>query len=69
MMSRRRVSSSSGTSANGMPNDSTTWLSTSASVGFDADREHDERGQHRDEAPQDHRDRPGDEALHDDLTG
>ena len=30
MMSLRRVSSTSGTSANGMPNDSTTWLMTSA---------------------------------------
>ena len=32
--SRRQVSSTSGTKANGMPKDSTTWLSTSASVGF-----------------------------------
>ena len=31
--SRRVVSRTSGISANGMPNDSTTWLSTSASVG------------------------------------
>jgi hypothetical protein len=28
------VSITSGTSASGMPNESTTWLSTSASVGF-----------------------------------
>ena len=33
MTSRRRVSSTSGTSANGMPKDSTTWLMTSARVG------------------------------------
>ena len=33
MTSRRRVSSTSGTSANGMPNDSTTWLITSERVG------------------------------------
>src|SRR4051812_23539535 len=32
--SRRRVSSTSGTSANGMPNESTTWLITSDLVGF-----------------------------------
>lgn len=31
--SRRQVSSTSGTRANGMPKDSTTWLRTSASVG------------------------------------
>ena len=30
--SRRLVRSTSGTSANGIPNDRTTWLSTSASV-------------------------------------
>ncbi len=34
MMSRRRVSSTSGTSANGMPKDSTTWLITSAREGL-----------------------------------
>ena len=32
--SRRPVSTTSGTSANGIPNDSTTWLSTSAPVGL-----------------------------------
>ena len=34
MTSRRRVSSTSGTSANGIPNESTTWLITSARVGL-----------------------------------
>ena len=33
MTSRRLVSSTSGTSANGIPNDSTTWLITSDAVG------------------------------------
>ena len=33
-VARRRVSSTSGTSANGMPKDSTTWLITSARVGL-----------------------------------
>ena len=32
--SRRQVSITSGISASGIPNESTTWLSTSASVGF-----------------------------------
>src|SRR3954451_1119628 len=32
--SRRRAISSSGTRANGMPNDSTTWLNTSALLGL-----------------------------------
>jgi hypothetical protein len=34
MRSRRRVSNTNGTSANGIPNDSTTWLSSSALVGL-----------------------------------
>lgn len=33
MTSRRAVNTSSGTSANGRPNDSATWLSTRACVG------------------------------------
>ena len=34
MMSRRPVSMTSGTSASGMPKESTTWLSTSTLVGL-----------------------------------
>ena len=49
--SRRRVSSTSGTSANGMPKERTTWLTTSDFVGVEPDREHHERRRHRHEPP------------------
>ena len=69
MTSARRVSRIIGTSANGMPNDSTTWEITSVVGRVDADREHDERGRHRDRAAQEERDAAVDEALHHDLAG
>ena len=64
-----RVKITSGISANGMPNESTTWLITSVRDGSSADRDHDERGQHRHRAADEQRDLALDEALHHDLTG
>ena len=49
MTSRRRVSSTSGTSANGIPKDSTTWLITSDARRVEPDGEHDQRRRHRDQ--------------------
>ena len=69
MMSRRRVSSRSGTSANGMPNDSTTWLSTSASVGFTPIARTTSAGSIVTRRRRTIGIVRCDEALHDDLTG
>ncbi len=69
MTSRRIVSMTSGISAKGMPKDSTTWLRIERVGRVDADREDDERGDHRDEAPEQHGDADVEEAAHDDLAG
>ena len=45
--SRRLVNMTSGMSANGIPNESTTWLMTSVRDGSTPMRDHDECGQHR----------------------
>jgi hypothetical protein len=69
MTSRRRVSMTSGTSANGIPNDSTTWDRTSARVGVDPDGEHRERGREREGAPEQQGDAAAQVALEHDLPG
>ena len=48
-----------------MPNDSTTWLSTSASVGSTPSARIAERGDQRDEPPGDERDAHVEQAVHD----
>ena len=47
MTSRRLVNMTSGMSANGIPNESTTWLITSVRDGSTPMRDHDECGKHR----------------------
>ena len=59
----------SGTSANGMPNDSTTWLSTSARVGSSPIASTMSAGAIVTRRRSDERDRARDEALHDHLAG
>ena len=65
-----RVNITSGISAKGMPNESTTWLITSVRVGSSPMRDHDQRRQHRD---QPRRTQigivPVQKALHDHLPG
>ena len=59
----------SGISANGIPNESTTWLSTSARDGSTPSGDDHERRGHRDRAAQEQRDAAPDEPLHHDLPG
>ena len=59
------VSATSGMRANGMPNESTTWLSTRASVGSTPIAEDDERGDQRDEPARDQRHADVQQAVHD----
>ncbi len=66
---RRRASRTSGTRANGMPNESTTWLITSASVGATPDADDDQRRRQGQRSPHEDRDSALDESLHDDLAG
>ena len=66
---RLRQNMTSGISANGIPNDSTTWLRISAFEGLTPDRDDHERRHHRDRPPQRERDLALDEALHHDLAG
>ena len=52
-----------------MPNESTTWLITSASVGSSPIAMHDQRRRQGDRPPQEDRDPALDEPLHHDLAG
>ena len=63
------VSTTSGTRANGMPKDRTTWLRTRAPVVLAPDGQDDQRGEHGDRAPGEQRDAEAGEARHDDLAG
>ena len=63
MTSARRVSSTSGTSANGMPKDSTTWDTTSAQVGSTPRARTDQRGDHGERPADEQRDPAAQEAL------
>ena len=66
--SRREVNQTSGISANGIPNESTTCESTRVRDGSTPDGDDDERRQHRHRAAHPERDLPPDEPLHHDLT-
>jgi hypothetical protein len=59
----------SGTSANGTPKDSTTWLSTRGAGGVDPGRQDRQRREHRHRPAGWQRDPEPDEAGHDDLAG
>ena len=59
------VSATSGMSANGMPNDSTTWLSTRASVGSTPIAEDDQRRDQRDQPAGEERHAHVQQAVHD----
>ena len=59
--SRSRRTRTSGTSANGIPNDRNTWLRTSARDGLAPDREQGQRREHRHRPPDEDRDPAPDE--------
>jgi hypothetical protein len=59
----------SGTSANGMPKDSTTWVSTKALVGLAPGRQDRQCGDHGDRPAGQQRDPEPDESGHHDLAG
>ena len=67
--SRSRAMSSSGTSAKGMPKESTTWLQDQGVGRVEPDRQDQQRRREGDRAAQEDRDAAADEALHHDLAG